>query len=110
MLQANRTVGAQRNVTARPASFGDTEADVTALIPGIRPVLLLIKQVDQVSALNGRLRPAGRQDLHRIVGVTYSAPARMPVANSRAAPPSRVKIARFVAGLSSVMTLFAGGN
>jgi hypothetical protein len=53
---------------------------LTALIPGVRPDLLLIKQVDQVRALNGRLPPAGRSlDLHRIVGMTYSAPARMPV-------------------------------
>ncbi len=35
---------------------------------------------DQVGALNGRLPlGGGGQDLHRIVGETYSAPARMPV-------------------------------
>jgi hypothetical protein len=49
----------QRNVTARFESFGEADADLTAAIPGIRPVLILIKQVDQVSALNGRLPPAG---------------------------------------------------
>ena len=43
----------QRNMTARLRSL-------TALIPGIRPDLLLIKQVDQVRARNGRLlRPGG---------------------------------------------------
>jgi hypothetical protein len=36
----------QRKVTARFESFGEADADLTALIPGIRPVLLLIKQVD----------------------------------------------------------------
>jgi hypothetical protein len=46
-------------VTARFESFGEAGADLTALIPGIRPVLLLIKQDDQVSALNGRLLSAG---------------------------------------------------
>jgi hypothetical protein len=45
----------QRNVTARSASFGGTDAELTALIPGIQPVLLLIKQVDQGGRLNGRL-------------------------------------------------------
>jgi hypothetical protein len=40
-------------------AFGEAVAGQTALIPGIRPDLLLIKQVDQVSALNGRLPPAG---------------------------------------------------
>ena len=49
----------QRNVTARFESFGEADADLAALNPGIRPDLLLIKQVDQVSALNGRLPPAG---------------------------------------------------
>jgi hypothetical protein len=44
---------------ARFASFGEADADLTALIPGIRPVLLLIKQVDQVSELNVRLSTAG---------------------------------------------------
>ena len=58
MLQANRS-GVQRNVMARPASFDEAAAELTALIPGIRPDLLLIKQVDQVSALNDRLPPAG---------------------------------------------------
>jgi hypothetical protein len=57
----------QRNVTARRVSFGEADDKLTALIPGSGPDLLLIKQVDQVSALNGRLPPAGgRQDLHRI--------------------------------------------
>ena len=46
-------------MTARFESFGEADADLPALNPGIRPVLLLIKQVDQVSALNGRLPPAG---------------------------------------------------
>jgi hypothetical protein len=49
----------QRNVTARFESFSEAEADLAALNPGIRPVLILIKQVDQVSAFNGRLPPAG---------------------------------------------------
>jgi hypothetical protein len=49
----------QSNVTARFESFGEADANRTALIPRIRPDLLLIKQVDQVSALNGRLLPAG---------------------------------------------------
>jgi hypothetical protein len=49
----------QRNMTVRFESFGAADADSTALVAGIRPVLLLIKQVDQVSALNGRLPPAG---------------------------------------------------
>jgi hypothetical protein len=48
-------VGFQRNVVAKPASFGEADAGLTALIPGVRPDLLLIKQVDQVSALNGGL-------------------------------------------------------
>jgi hypothetical protein len=49
----------QRNMTARPASFDEADAELTALITGIRPVLLLIKQVDQGGALNGRLLSAG---------------------------------------------------
>jgi hypothetical protein len=49
----------QRNMTARFESLREADADLTALIPGIRPDLLLIKQVDQVSTLNGRLPPAG---------------------------------------------------
>jgi hypothetical protein len=40
-------------------SFGETDPGMTALILGIRPDLLLIKQVDQVGALNGKLPPAG---------------------------------------------------
>jgi hypothetical protein len=39
--------------------FDEADADLTAPIPGIRPDLLLIKQVDQVSPPNGRLLPAG---------------------------------------------------
>jgi hypothetical protein len=31
---------------AKPAIFGEADAELPALIPGIRPVLLLIKQVD----------------------------------------------------------------
>jgi hypothetical protein len=58
MLQAKRS-RVQRNVTARFESFHEVDANRTALIPGIRPDLLLIKQVDQVSALNDRLPPAG---------------------------------------------------
>jgi hypothetical protein len=74
-------------------SFGEADADLTALNPGIRPALPLIKQADQISVLNGRLLLAGAPPgPHRIVGITYSAPARMPVANSRATSPSRVKI------------------
>src|SRR5438477_9208020 len=47
---------------ARPASFGEAHADLTAtaLIPGNRPDLLLIKQVDQAGALNGTLSSAGQ--------------------------------------------------
>src|SRR5690348_7511564 len=52
--------GVQFNVTVRPATFAGADAGLPALIPGIRPDLLLIKQVDQVSALNGRLPVAGR--------------------------------------------------
>jgi hypothetical protein len=68
------------HVTARLASFGEANADPGALIPGIRPDLLLIKQVDQVGELNGRLPPAGGSpgpSPH--FRITYSAPARMPV-------------------------------
>jgi hypothetical protein len=43
-------------MTVRSAIFGSNR---TAPIPGIRPDLLLIRQVDRVSALNGRLPPAG---------------------------------------------------
>jgi hypothetical protein len=75
---------------------------MTALIPGIRPDLLLIKQVDQVGALN-RLALAGGlpgPSPHRRHDV-FGAPTRMPagprammrLANSRAASPPRVKIA-----------------
>jgi hypothetical protein len=49
----------QRDVTGRFESFGEAYAELTALIPGIRPDLLLIKQVDQDEAFNGRLSPAG---------------------------------------------------
>jgi hypothetical protein len=59
--------------------FGEAHPGLTAIIPRIRPVLVLKKQADQVIDLNVRLSYAGRQDLHRIVGMTYSAPARMPV-------------------------------
>jgi hypothetical protein len=80
MLQAKRS-RVQRNVMARFESFGEVDADLAALNPGTQPVLLLIKQVDQVGALNGRLPPAtGRRDLRRIVGMTCSAPARMKIA------------------------------
>jgi hypothetical protein len=48
----------QRNMTARPASFDEADAEQTALITGIGPVLHLIKQVDQGGALNGRLQVA----------------------------------------------------
>ena len=71
--------GVQRNVTANPVSFVEAHSGLTATIQGIEPVLLLKKQADQGKPVNGRLLPAGREDLHRIVGMTYSAPARMPV-------------------------------
>jgi len=81
----------RRNVTARPESFGEADAELAAPTPGIRPDLLLIKQVDQAGALNGRLPPGGgRQDLYRIVGMTYSAPARMPAGQRAVTVLSRV--------------------
>jgi hypothetical protein len=58
----------QRNVTARFESSGEADADLTALNPGIRPALLLIKQADQVSVLNGRVassRRVARTSPHR---------------------------------------------
>ena len=45
----------QRNLKARRVSFGKPDGKLTALNPGIRPDLLLIKQVDQVRVLNDRL-------------------------------------------------------
>jgi hypothetical protein len=48
----------QRNAAASFESFGEADADLTALIPGIRPDLLLLKQVDQASVLNVWLPPA----------------------------------------------------
>jgi hypothetical protein len=59
MLQANRKWGAEQRDSG-PASFGEADVELTALIPGIRPDLLLIKQVDQGGALNGRLLPSGQ--------------------------------------------------
>jgi hypothetical protein len=51
---------------------------ITSTIPGIRPVLLQKKQVDQANATNGRLLPTDRRTaLSGIVGVTSSAPAPM---------------------------------
>jgi hypothetical protein len=58
MLQAEADGWVQRT-SARLASFGEANAEPGALIPGSRPDLLLIKQVDQVYELNGRLLPAG---------------------------------------------------
>jgi hypothetical protein len=57
---------------------GEAHSGLAAIIPRVRPVLLLKKQADQVRDLNVRLSYAGRPDLHGIVGMTYSAPARMP--------------------------------
>jgi hypothetical protein len=64
----------QRNMMARPASSDEANAELTALIPGIRPVLLLIKQVDQGGALNGRLPPAGGspRTFARSIGLRHS--------------------------------------
>src|SRR5260370_28381229 len=59
MLQAKADSGVQRKVTASSESSGDANAELVALIPRIRPDLLLIKQVDQGGALNGRLPTAG---------------------------------------------------
>jgi len=57
-------------MTAIPASLGEADANLTALAAGIRPDLFLKKQVDQVSALNDKLSPVGRdQDLQRIVAM-----------------------------------------
>ena len=84
--------GVQRNVRTGPASLGEADLNRSAPIPGIRPDLLLIKQVDQVSALNGRLSPiVGWRDLHRIVGMTYSTPGWMPVGQGRSRSLRRVQ-------------------
>jgi hypothetical protein len=52
---------------------------LSATIPGIWPVLLQKKQVDQANATNGRLLPTDRRGpaLSAIVGMTYLALAPM---------------------------------
>jgi hypothetical protein len=51
---------------------------LSTTIPGIWPVLLQKKQVDQANATNGRLLPTDRRTaLSGIVGMTSSAPAPM---------------------------------
>jgi hypothetical protein len=58
MLQVNRK-WVQRNMTTIPANLGEADANLTALVPGIRPDLFLKKQIDQVGVLNDKLSPAG---------------------------------------------------
>lgn len=64
MLRAKLNSGAAQR-DGEVCKFWRGDAEVAAPISGTRPDLLLIKQVDQVSALNGRLPLAGRSLLLR---------------------------------------------
>ena len=82
MLPPTHNDGEQRDVAANPASSVEAHSGLTKRLKLIREsglIFLLKKQADQGGSLNFRLLPAGRESLHRIVGMTYSAPARMPV-------------------------------
>jgi hypothetical protein len=70
-------------MTTNPASFGEMYSGLSTIIPGIWPVFLLQEQVDQGNGLNGKLLAASRRRRLRIVGITYSAPARMPAGRPR---------------------------
>ena len=103
--------------------MGEADSSRTALIPGIRPDLLLIKQVDQVRALNGRLLPAaeawkaiGHRDRHvdadhADLDAVREFACRVAVAGEdRDAVAIFVTIDELARRVSSVMTLFAEGN
>src|SRR5712691_3202288 len=60
MFRANPHSGVESSVTTNPVSFGEAHSGLTAIIPRVRPVLLLNKQADQVSDFNVRLSYVGR--------------------------------------------------
>src|SRR5882757_9731549 len=60
MFRANPHSGVASSVTTNTVSFGEAHSGLTAIIPRVRPVLLLKKQADQVRYFNVRLSYVGR--------------------------------------------------